>query len=90
MAQEDAADWERVRTEVRRAAADVHARGIGGRRLQLVVCPSFAESRAWEVRQGTGGWGLFRSRVVAPWPAVQLAGYDPAPIDPAVFGGMDA
>ena len=86
--QADAADWERVRTEVRPAAADVHARGIGGRRLQLIVCPSFGEPRAWEVREGPGGWGLFRSRVVAPWPAVQLAGYDLVPIDPAALAGF--
>jgi hypothetical protein len=86
--QQDAADWERVRTATRPAAADVYARGIGLRRLQLIVCPSFSESWAWEVRQRDREWWLFGSRVAAPWPAVQLVGYVPLAADPAMLSGF--
>jgi hypothetical protein len=74
-----------VRTAARPATSDVFARGIGIRRLQLIVCPSFSDSAAWEVRQLQDEWTLFRSRVVDPWPAVQLVGYEPIAIDPAVL-----
>jgi hypothetical protein len=84
----DAADWERVRTATRPAADDVCAAGIGVRRLQLIVCPSFGESRAWEVRQSDREWWLFGSRVAAPWPAVQLVGYEPLAADPAVLSAF--
>jgi hypothetical protein len=83
--QQDAADWDRVRTATRAAADDVYARGIGQRRLQLIVCPSFSESRAWEVREADGEWWLFGSQVVASWPAVQLVGYEPLDADPAAL-----
>ncbi|QEG26386.1 hypothetical protein GobsT_11250 [Gemmata obscuriglobus] len=39
--QADEADWARVRTQPRPAYSDPHARGIGMRRLQLIVSPSF-------------------------------------------------
>jgi hypothetical protein len=50
--QAEEADWARVRTEPRPAHCDVHARGIGARRLQLIVAPSFEEVSVWEMRQG--------------------------------------
>ncbi len=74
---QNAADWERVRTETRPAESDVCAHGIGLRRLQLIVCPSFEEPHAWEVRQRDLDWRLFESHVVSDWPPVQLIGYEP-------------
>jgi hypothetical protein len=88
--EQDAADWDRARTVSRPAASDVHVRGIGLRRLQLIVCPPFGGDRAWEVRQRQEQWWLFASRVVAPWPAVQFVGYDPVPFDPAVLSSYFA
>jgi hypothetical protein len=73
--QQDALDWEHARTVPRPATADVHARGIGARRLQLIVCPAFGESRAWEVRQSEDEWRLYESDVDESWPLVQLVGY---------------
>jgi hypothetical protein len=66
--QEDEAAWTLAITQPRPATADVHARGIGFRRLQLIVCPCFAEARAWEVRQLQSEWSLFRSEVVSEVP----------------------
>lgn len=86
--QQDAADWEQLRTAARAAAENAHACGIGLRRLQLIVCPSFGESCAWEVRQLEEEWWLFKSRVVAPWPAVQLLGYDPVLFDPIALSSF--
>jgi hypothetical protein len=40
------ADWHRVHNEPRLASEDVHARGIGARRLQLLYLPSFDEPLA--------------------------------------------
>jgi hypothetical protein len=85
---QDEADWEEVRTRERLATNDVHVRGIGSRRLQLIVFPSFAESRAWEVRQLQKDWKLYRSRVIGDWPSVKLRGYDPLPIDPVVLSSF--
>jgi len=39
--QQDALDWERAQTVTRPATADLHAPGIGARRLQPIVCPAF-------------------------------------------------
>ena len=86
--QEREADWHRARIVPRLAMDDVTAVGIGPRRLQLIVCPSFNEGLAWEVRQQESKWSLFRSRVVSPWPAVQLAGYDPVPIESSVLSSL--
>lgn len=85
--QQDDADWQRVRSETRAAICDVRARGIGHRRLQLIVCPSFEDGQAWEIRQQVE-WRLFRSEVVDPWPNVQLIGYDPISIDPALLSSF--
>ena len=84
-AQKDAADWDRARTETRPAVSDVVAPGIGLRRMQLVVCPSFCEASAWEVRQLQGDWSLFRSQVVTPWPNLMLRGYERLSIDSATL-----
>jgi hypothetical protein len=78
---EQDAHWERIRTEPRPATRDVFARGIGLLRLQLIVCPSFEESRAWEVRRGEDEWWLFRPQVVESWPEVRLLGYEPVPFE---------
>ncbi|HQR09231.1 MAG TPA: hypothetical protein PLN21_20585 [Gemmatales bacterium] len=73
------ADWNRIRTEPRPANQDVFAHGIGQLRMQLIVCPSFEEPVAWEIRQGSDGWKLYRPKVLHPWPNVQLVGYDATP-----------
>jgi hypothetical protein len=78
--QEDEAAWERAASEPRLALTDVFARAIGLRQLQLIICPSFEEGRCWEVRQREDEWRLFRSEIVAEWPAIQLVGYQPVPI----------
>jgi hypothetical protein len=83
--QQDAANWANARSAQRSASDDVFARGIGVRRLQLIECPSFSDSRAWEVRQRDSEWWLFGSWVVEPWPAVELVGYEPLDADPAVL-----
>ena len=85
---QDALDWERIGTEARLATDDVSAQGIGQRRLQVIVCPSFNESRAWEVRQFQSEWKLYRPRVVAPWPTVKLRGYDLVQIDSLVLSSF--
>jgi hypothetical protein len=71
-------DWERVRTEPRPVHRDVHARGIGIRRLQLIVAPSFEEVSVWEVRQGRE-WQLTRPRVFATEPELMLVGHEVVP-----------
>src|SRR5262245_21682557 len=60
---QDAEGGERVRAQEILAPGDVHARDLGVRRLQLVVCPPYSESRAWEVRQLPDDWRLYRSRL---------------------------
>ena len=74
--QEDEAAWKRAQEEPRLATHDVHARGIGFRRLQLIVLPSFDESSAFEVREQADEWQLFRSQVVESFPTLRLIGYD--------------
>lgn len=76
--QVDQADRERIRTEPRPAIQNVHARGIGRRRLQLLVLPSFQEGMAWEVREAED-WRLARSQVVETEPEVMLLGYESIP-----------
>jgi hypothetical protein len=76
--QAEEANWERVRTEPRPARCDVHARGIGLRRLQLIVAPSFGQSSEWEVRQGQE-WQLIRPRVVATAPELTVLGHAVVP-----------
>jgi hypothetical protein len=73
---EDDAAWRQVYNEPRLAIDDVHARGIGMRRLQLLCLPSFDEPMAFEIRQAGDEWRLFRSRVVESWPTLRLVGYE--------------
>lgn len=86
--QKDLADWQLIRKHKRSPYADVHARGIGSRRLQLIVLPSFEESRAWEVRQQKNKWCLFRSDVLSSGLEVKLAGYDPLQIRSSVLSAF--
>lgn len=62
--QQQDALWHRIRTEPRSVTGDIHVSGIGQRRMQLIVCPSFADALAWEVRHGPQGWHLFRTQVL--------------------------
>jgi hypothetical protein len=80
--QADEADWKRVRTEVRPVTCDVSARGIGIRRLQLIVRPSFDEPRVWEVREGQE-WSLHHPRVIESAPELRVVGYDAVPFPSA-------
>lgn len=68
------AEWERTQTEPRSAGFDFSPPGLGFLRLQLVVCPSFEEARAWEIRQQIDKkWQLFGSSVQ---PDLRLLGYN--------------
>ncbi len=78
---EDDAAWRRVRDEPRLAFDDVHARGIGQRRLQLLCLPSFHSPVCFEIRQAGAEWRLFSSRVAEQWPTLRLVGYDPIPFE---------
>jgi hypothetical protein len=40
------------------------------------------------VRQRHGEWWLFVSRVATPWPAIELVGYQPIAIDPAILASF--
>ncbi|HKB03675.1 MAG TPA: hypothetical protein VKD90_15735 [Gemmataceae bacterium] len=82
--QAEEAEWERVRTEPRPAHADPHARGIGVRRLHLIVAPSFDPSSVWDVRQGRE-WQLVRPRVVATEPKLLVVGHDVVPFPSAAL-----
>lgn len=78
--QADDAEWERVRTEPRPIHSHPHARGIGTRRLQLVVMPSFEEPSIWELWvRPSREWQLVRPRVVQSEPPVLLVGNDALP-----------
>ena len=74
--QQDALAWERSRTEARNAVDDICARGIGHRRLQLIVAPSFEKGCAWEIRQLEDKWTLFRSEVLGEGTPIALRGYE--------------
>ena len=76
--QAEQADWDRIHTDPRPAHRDVHAHGIGVRRLQLIVAPSFEEASVWEVRQGRE-WQLIRPRVVETQPELLLVGHEIVP-----------
>ena len=76
--QADKADWDKVRTQPRLVHADAHARGIGCRRLQLIVAPSFEEISVWEVRQSSE-WQLIRPKVVETEPALMVTGHEVVP-----------
>jgi hypothetical protein len=86
--QADEADWERVRSEPRPAQSDPHARGIGVRRLQLIIFPSFEPASVWDVRQVWDvqrghEWQLIRPRVVATEPTLLVVGHDVVPLPSA-------
>jgi hypothetical protein len=86
--QADETDWERVRTQPRPADSDPHARGIGMRRLQLIVSPSFETPSVWDVRQVWDTqrgheWRLIRPRVVESEPALLVTGHDVVPMPSA-------
>lgn len=80
---EEEALWERICNEPRPATSDVHARGIGIRRIQLIVYSSFEQAFVWDVRQGLEGWRLFRPRVLGPDSTYdpKVVGYDVLPIE---------
>lgn len=82
--QAEEARWERVRTEPRPVHADAHARGIGMRRLQLVIAPSFEPAAVWEVRQGRE-WQLVRPRVVGTEPELLVVGHEVVPFASAAL-----
>jgi hypothetical protein len=73
--------WERIRTEPRPAASDVYAYGIGIRRIQLIVWPSFEEAFVWDVREGPESWRLFRPNVLDSSIGLVVVGYDAVPIE---------
>ena len=86
--QADEADWERVRTQPRPARSDPHAGGIGVRRLQLIVAPSFETASVWDVRQVWDAhrgheWQLIRPRIVEMDPALLVVGHDVVPLPSA-------
>ena len=84
--QEHEAAWNRATFEPRSIYSDVHAHGIGLRKLQLIVFPSFEPAWAWDVRHRQGDWWLFRSQIVEG----QLLGYDPIEIDPTILASFVA
>jgi hypothetical protein len=56
--------WEQVQTRARDLIEDVTFPGIGIRRVQLVLAPSFEPGFAWDIRVfGDAEWWLFRSRL---------------------------
>jgi hypothetical protein len=83
--QAEEAEWELVRTQPRSAYADARARGIGLRRLQLIVAPpSFEEVSVWEVRQGRE-WQLICPRIVEIEPALRVVGHEVVPFPSAAL-----
>ena len=71
------AELQRALTEPRFPDQDFFSPVIGGGlRMQLIVCPSFEEAKAWDITMKPDGWSLFRSRVVQTYPEVLLQGYD--------------
>ncbi|MGL4423368.1 MAG: hypothetical protein ACRCZF_22105, partial [Gemmataceae bacterium] len=76
--QAEEAEWELVRTVPRSVLADARARGIGQRRLQLVIAPSFEPAAVWEMRQ-CQEWQLVRPRVVGTDPELMVVGHEVVP-----------
>jgi hypothetical protein len=72
-----AAAWELARTNPRGIADDVCLPGIGLRRLQPVVAPSFSPGYSWDVRALGSVWRLFRSEIIdEPYDEpIRLRGY---------------
>jgi hypothetical protein len=69
--QAEEAEWELVRIQPRSAYADAHARGIGSRRLQLLIFPSFETASVSEAREGRE-WQVIRPLVVETEPALRV------------------
>jgi hypothetical protein len=59
-------------------------RGIGVRRLQLIVAPSFESTSVWDVRQGRE-WQLIRPQVVGTDPALLVVGHEVVPFASAAL-----
>jgi hypothetical protein len=78
------ADWERIRTEPRPAHGDAYAHGMGRRRLQLIVAPSFGDTSVWEVHQPQE-WQLVRPRVVKTSPELIVVGHALVRFAPSVL-----
>ena len=62
--QEIASAWDLARANARGLTEDVSVPGIGSRRLQLVVVPSFSPGYSWDVRTFDSVCRLFRSDTV--------------------------
>lgn len=63
-------------SELRPATRDISGFRTDVRRMQLIVAPSFADAVAWEIRNGSHGWRLYRATVLQPGPDAYLVGYD--------------
>ena len=72
---------ERAKTEARTPQANLSGPGIGIRRLQLVVLPSFQKGRAWEIREQAEAWTLYRSEAIQKGLSATLVGYEPVAVD---------
>ena len=66
--------WTHAMTKPRLATEDVCAQGIGLRRLQLIICPSFEPGYAWELRQLDDEWVLYRSELISDAGPLELIG----------------
>lgn len=76
--EEDRALWDQARSAPRGFGDDVHAPGIGIRKLQLIFAPSFERGFAWDVRVLDPAWRLFRSIVLNEGRGgrAELSGYE--------------
>ncbi|MCA9195696.1 MAG: hypothetical protein KDB03_28195 [Planctomycetales bacterium] len=72
--EEHLANIRRAQTECRSIAEDVCITGIGLRRIQLVHSPSFSDGCAWDVRQLSEQWFVYRSKIQEGTDS--LIGYD--------------
>lgn len=83
--EQDRALWDQARTTARNLAQEVHAPGIGIRRLQVIFVPSFEPGFAWEMRSLGPTWKLFRS--VASSDEDTLSGYEEMDADGDMLRG---
>lgn len=63
---EDVVAQMRAQTEERELTADVHLRGIGVRRIQLIERPTFSEGSSWDVRQLGDDWSCIAAQFQSP------------------------
>ena len=68
--------WRRLKSDTRLAVDDVNASGIGRRRLQLLLLPSFDDPMAFEMHRAESEWRLFSSQVCETYPVPRLLGYE--------------